>query len=73
MRQVHFFRGHGGEVAAPFVRFKQDFVGQDVEFFLRFALHIVTAGFAEDATQAAFANGNRNALTGPGNDLDQEF
>ncbi|KAG1283265.1 hypothetical protein G6F64_014369 [Rhizopus arrhizus] len=37
---VHFFRGAGGEVAAPGVGFEQDLVADDVQLLLRFALYV---------------------------------
>jgi len=36
-------------------------------------LHVVAAGFAEHAAEAALADGDGNGLAGAGNDLDQEF
>ncbi len=74
VRQVHFLGGHGGEVAAPFVGVEQDVVGQHVELLLRFALHVVAAGFAEHAAfaaQGALADGDGNGLAGAGDDFDQ--
>ncbi|EKE17570.1 MAG: hypothetical protein ACD_10C00393G0002 [uncultured bacterium] len=73
VRQVHFLGSHRRQMAAPFVRFKQNFVGENVEFFLRLTLHIVAAGFAKDIAQAALADGDGNGLTGPRNDFNQKF
>ena len=66
---VHFFGRHGGEVTAPFVGFDQYFVGNDVEFFLHFALHVLAAGAAQDIAQGAFVDCVTDALAGTGNDL----
>ena len=54
MHAFHFFRHHGGQMPAPFVGFEQHLIGDDVEFFLHFALHIVAARTAQNPGQRAF-------------------
>ena len=69
---LHLFRGHGGEVAAPFVGFEQDVVGDDVEFLLRFALDVAGPGAAQHIGEGTLADVDRNGLAGPGDDFNQK-
>ncbi len=68
----HLFAGHGRQVAAPFVGFNQGFVGDDVQLFLHFALHVFAAGGAHDFAQLAFVHGKADALAGAGNHFQQQ-
>ncbi|KAG0923485.1 hypothetical protein G6F31_019487 [Rhizopus arrhizus] len=68
---VHFFRGAGGEVAAPGVGFEQDLVADDVQLLLRFALYVAGTGLAQHAAKGALADGDGDAGAGAGDDRDQ--
>ena len=59
---VHFFRCHGGKVAAPFVGLDQHFVGDDVQFFLHLALHVLTVRRSQHAAQCALVDGLADAF-----------
>jgi hypothetical protein len=59
-------------MAAPFVGFEQDFVGNHVELLLHLALHVVAAGAAQHAGQAALADGDGDGLAGARDDFDQQ-
>ena len=63
--------GHRGEIAAPFVGFEQDFVGEDVEFFLDFALDVLRFVAAQDVPECAFAYGMADDLAGAADDFQQ--
>ncbi len=69
---VHFLGRAAGEVAAPGVGFEQDLVGEHVELLLRLALHVATAGFAEDTAEVAFADRDRDGLAGTRDDFDEQ-
>ena len=69
---VHFFGRHAGQVAAPFVGFEQDFVGQNVQFLLHFALHVFSAHAAQDTAQCAFGNGVADFLASTRHHFDKE-
>ena len=69
---LHFLGSHRREVAAPFIGLEQHFVGNDVEFFLRFALHVVAAGVAVDAGQRTLADGVADRFAGAGDDFDEQ-
>jgi hypothetical protein len=45
----HFLGSHGRQMASPFVGFQQNFVGQNIELFLHFALHIFAVKAAQNA------------------------
>ncbi len=68
----HFFRGHGCQVAAPFVGFNQHFVGDDVQFFLDFALDVFTFRGTQHTAQRAFVDGQADALAGTGHHFQQQ-
>ncbi|MNT80217.1 hypothetical protein D3C72_2196490 [compost metagenome] len=59
-------------MAAPFIRFEQDLVGDDVEFFLYFALHVFRVGRAQHFTQRTLADGVADGLAGARDDFDQQ-
>jgi hypothetical protein len=61
-----------GQVAAPFVGFDQHFVGDDVELFLDFALHVLALGAAQHAAQRAFVDGVADALAGARHHFQQQ-
>ena len=69
---VHFLRGHGGKVAAPFVGLEQDLVGDHVELLLDLALHVLGLGAAEHAREPALADGDGDGLAGPCDHLDEK-
>ena len=48
---IHFLGSHRGQVACPFGRFDENFVGDDVQFLLGFALHVLAARAAQHADQ----------------------
>ena len=70
--QIHFFRRHGGEVAAPFVGIKQNFVGDDIQLLLDFTLHVIRSGAAHGIAKVALTNCDGNSFTGTRNDFDQQ-
>ena len=70
--RFHFFRRHRRQMAAPFVRFEQDLVGDDVEFFLYFALHVFRVGRAQHLAQGALADGVADGLAGARDHFDQQ-
>jgi hypothetical protein len=70
--RFHFFRCHRRQVAAPFIRFEQDFVGDDVQFFLDFTLDVFGFGGAKDFAQRALAYRVADGLAGAGDDFDQQ-
>ncbi len=51
-------------MSAPFVRFQQYFIRQDVEFFLHLTLHVFTVKTAQYTAQGTFAHGMGNGLAG---------
>jgi hypothetical protein len=69
---VHFFRRHGRQVAAPFVGFDQHIVGNDVEFFLHLALHVLAARRAQHIAQGAFVDGLADALASACHHFEQQ-
>jgi len=69
---VHFLGSHAGQVAAPLVGFQQDFVGEHVELFLHFALHVLAAGAAQHAAQRALGNLVADRLARARHDLDEK-
>jgi hypothetical protein len=46
---AHLFGGHSGDMTGPFVAFDEQVVGDDVQFFLGFALNVFGVGGAENA------------------------
>ncbi len=69
---VHLFRGHGGQMPAPFVRLNENFVGDDVELLLGLTLDVVGAGFSEHPREGAFGNIDADGLDGPGDYFDEQ-
>jgi len=69
---LHLLAGHGGEVAAPLVGFDQHIVGDDVELFLDFTLHVFALGGAQHATERALVDGQADAFAGAGHHLQQQ-
>jgi len=59
-------------VTAPLVGFDQHFVGNDVQFLLNFALHVLAVGAAQHAAERAFVHGLADAFAGAGNHLQQQ-
>ena len=59
----HFFGSHGRQMAAPFVGFDQNFIGNDVQFFLNFTLNIFNVGTAQNTTQCTFVDRMTDAFT----------
>jgi hypothetical protein len=70
--RLHFFRRHRRQVAAPFVGFEQDFVGDDVQLLLHFALHVFGVGRAEHFAQRAFADRVADGFAGARHHFDQQ-
>ena len=68
----HFLGCHAGQMAAPFVGFQQDFIGNHIQLLLYLALHVFTTGAAQHFTQRALADRMADALAGPADDFDQQ-
>ena len=68
---VHFFRSHGGQIAAPFIALEHDFIGDDVEFFLFFTLYILATCAAQYAAQSAFVHSLADVHTSIGHAFNQ--
>ena len=63
-------------MTTPFIGFNQHIVGDDVEFFLDFTLHVFDAGRTHDiaqfATQGAFVHRMADAFTSTRNNFQQQ-
>ncbi|MNJ69194.1 hypothetical protein D3C77_655170 [compost metagenome] len=59
-------------MAAPFVGFKQDLVGQHVQLLLHFALDVFAFQAAQDAAQGALADRMADGLAGARDHFDQQ-
>jgi hypothetical protein len=59
-------------VAAPFIGFDQGFVGDDVQLFLHFTLHVFAAGCAHDVAELTLVHGKADALAGAGHHFQQQ-
>ena len=67
----HFFGGHAGEGTAPAAAVDEHVVGDNVEFFLFFALDVFGACTAEDACKGTLGDGGGDAFAGLGNSEEQ--
>ena len=72
MDGFHFFRGHGRQVAAPFVGFDQNFIGNDVQFLLNFTLNVFYVGTAQNTTQGTFVDRMADAFASPCHHFEQQ-
>ncbi len=72
VRVIHLLGGHRREVAAPFVRFHEDLVGEHVELGLRLALHVGRADRSEHVAERTATDGIRDRLAGARDGLEQK-
>lgn len=68
---VHFLTGHSGDGAGPFHAVDEDFVCDDVEFFLMLALNVVSARKAENTGKSAVRDFVINVLAEVGDRVKQ--
>ena len=59
-------------MAAPFVGFEEDLVGDHIEFLLHFALHVLAVQAAQHAAEGALGHLMTDRLAGPCHDFDKE-
>ena len=72
MDGFHFLRRHRSEMTAPFIGLQQNFVRDDVEFFLYFTLYVFRISGAQYIAQGALADGMADGLAGARDNFDQQ-